>query len=134
MALLNRKQIVKRTQGYKTEVVPVPEWGGEVIVRELTADETTKIGVAAMDADGLDIGAPVVSLDQIAETMPKIVAWTVVDEDLNPILTVEDVKAMTASNMEVINMLGTKALELSGLTEELGDDEAEAEAEPDPNA
>ena len=130
MALLNRKQIVKRTQGYKTEVVSVPEWGGDVIVRELTADETTKIGVAAMDAEGLDIGAPVVSLDQIAETMPKIVAWTVVDEDLNPLLTVEDVKAMTASNMEVINRLGTKALELSGLTEEMD----EAEAEQDPNA
>jgi len=132
MALLNRKQIVKRTQGYKTEVVPVPEWGGEVIVRELSADETTKIGIAAMDADGVDIAAPVVALDQIVETLPKIVSWCVVDEDLKPILTLEDVKAMTASNMEVINMLGTKALELSGLTEEM--DEAEVDAEADPNA
>lgn len=129
MALLNRHNIVNKTQGYKTERVEVPEWGGEVIVRELTAQEVTKIGVAAAESVEGELTQAAIRLEQIADTMPQIVAWTVVDENLMPILTLSDVLAMTASNMNVINRLGTKALELSDLTEDLPDEVEE----PDPN-
>lgn len=127
MALLTRSKIVEQTQGYKTERILVPEWGGEVIVREMTAQEVTKIGVAAMDSQEGQLSKSNVSLEQIADTMPQIVAWTVVNEDLLPLLTLEDVQRMTSDYMEVIQMLGLKALELSDLTE---DDEGES----DPNA
>lgn len=126
MALLKRSKIVEKTQGYKTAEVEVPEWGepGDyVIVRELTAQEVTKIGVAAIESEGGEISKAAIRLEQVADVMPQIVAWTVVDENLVPMLTLADVLAMTSENMEVINRLGTKALELSDLTEEIPDED-----------
>lgn len=130
MAFLSRSKIIEKTHGYKTEVVHIPEWGGDVLVRELNSSEVTRIGASAIDATGttdMDLiqAQGIGNMELVAGMMPQIVAWTVCDENLNPILSVEDVRKMTAQNMEIIQMLGEKALELSGLLDEA--------SEPDPN-
>ena len=127
MKALTRAEIVKKTHGYQTEWVDIPEWGGKVLVRELTAEEVTKIGVAAIHTgEGLDPTVAAVRIEDIATVLPQVVSWTVVDEDLNSILSETDIKAMSGNSMEAIQTLAEKAFELSGLLE----DEDE---EPDPN-
>ena len=132
MAILSRDAIRKKTQGYKTQVVPIPSWGGEVIVRELTGEEVTQVGLAAVDEEG-NPQADGVTLSNILAAMPQIVAWTVVDEGLQPILTVEDVRAMTSEHLDVIQELAEIALELSDLTEATGEEDGQEDGEPDPN-
>lgn len=122
MAILNRAQIVEKTHGYRTELVPVPEWGGEVLVRELNSTEVTRIGASTIESHGTDLAKATIRMEEIADLMPQLVAWAVVDEELKPLLTLEDVRTMTAAHMETIQMLGLKALELSGLTEEVPDE------------
>ena len=128
MKQLNRKQIVEKTHGYKTEKVDIPEWDGFVYVRELTAPEVTKVGLSSVDPEEGVVSKTVIALEAMMDVIPQIVAWAVVDEDLNPVLSLEDVQGMTGENLPVIQMLGYKALELSGLTE---DTEEEEDGEPE---
>lgn len=124
MGLLSRKQIVEKSQGYAVERVPVPEWGGDVLVRELTVPEVTSIGIGAVDEKTGEIKTEAVGLDAIVEVLPQIVSWTVIDASNTPLLTLEDVKAMKGKDFPIVQRLALKALELTGLVEDI----------PDPNA
>ncbi len=60
MALLTKDQILK-ADDIRTEIVPVPEWGGEVKVRTLPCDELDEYELSLSersDADRRSIRAP----------------------------------------------------------------------------
>lgn len=133
---LTRAGIIEQTHGYRTAEMEIPEWGGTVLVRELTANQLTQLGIvsANLQADQIEAAQEdpelvKVNLDMsaIVDLFPLVVSWCVVDENMRPILTAEDVQGMTGSSVAPIQRIVAKAMELTGVS----DDEAE---EPDPNA
>lgn len=71
MPVLNRDQILAASD-LPTETVPVPEWGGEVIVRALTGAERDEYEMATHEA---------IRNKSSINMRARLVAMTLVDED-----------------------------------------------------
>lgn len=106
--MLNREQILQNVGGVRREQIDA--FGGKVLVRELSAELLMSVGVQAQEGMG-DASA-------MAAVFPQIVAACLVDEDMEPLLTIEDVARMPASAFDDIQAVALKALELSGLLAE----------------
>ena len=109
----------------KTETVDVPEWGGPILLRELSAAqvvEFVRMNRAQADTD------PGADMHRAAWTV--IACW--VDEAGDPILTEDDMAMLLATQpASLINRISVRAAVLSGmLPRELA---ADAKA-PDPVA
>lgn len=86
MALLSRKDILK-AQDLPTKDVEVPEWGGTVRVRSLTARDRDAIETALIDARQKDDGQPV-------NIRARYAAACIVDENGSPLFSVDDVEVL----------------------------------------
>ena len=109
---LTREQILA-AQGFKTEEVEA--WGGSVLVRGLSAVEVTDLGVGMMGEDGMDT-AKAITL------FPKIVAYALVDEGGNQLLSENDVRQLSGESVGVMQNIVNVAFRLSGLTAPKEDD------------
>ncbi|HUU97758.1 MAG TPA: hypothetical protein VM487_18640 [Phycisphaerae bacterium] len=108
--MLNRDQILQ-TQDLPVEVVPVPEWGGEVRVRTLTGAERDEWEVECTRrraGDRVDIRG----------VMARLVVRSAMDEEGRPLFTVADVDALNRKSARAIGRLFKVAQRLSGLTDE----------------
>lgn len=126
MAVLGREDILK-ADDLPTEIVNVPEWGGEVVVRGL--DGTSRDEFYAGQA--VQRGNRVVQ--DLTNATAKLVARCIVDpETREPMFTQSDVNALGRKSGAALNRVGDVAARLSGLTDEdmaeLGKDSA-----PTPN-
>jgi hypothetical protein len=113
MALLGREDILKANDR-PTETVPVPEWGGEVLVRgcdghgrdEYFASMTIlhRDGRQGMNSDN---------------ATAKLVARCIIDPDTSePMFSQQDVDALGRKSGAALDRVFTVAQRLSGLTEE----------------
>ena len=148
---LNRKQIVEHAHGFKTAPVDVPEWGGTVLVRDMSVPEVTEIGMRVLATSGSiskkeidELGAVdglmslKLDLAALSSLFPQIVAWCVVDETMQSLFTLKDIHTMNSRSTEPVQRIAQKALILSGLfqpsTGEDAEEEAEPEADPTPES
>ena len=126
---LSRKQIVS-TQGLLTTEVEVPEWGGKVLVRELTAIEATDFGLKAV-AGGAFIsrgGArDSLQISELVNMYPRIIAMCVVDDSLAPILSEDDIRALSARSVVPIQRIIEEVFLLSGLSDDEDEEDQEGE-------
>lgn len=106
--MLTREQILK-AQALKTKTINIPEWGGEISLRQMTSldrfaflDELEKIKETKEGRDK----------DLIASAL--FVVWTAVDEDGKRIFQDSDVEALTVSNPQVIQRLVSHCGALNG--------------------
>lgn len=107
--MLNREEILK-AKDLKTAVVAIPEWNGEVTVRELTANRAMALSQRVKEDD--------------KQSMILWVTASVIGEDGNTLFndTDEDRAILGQMSAAAIIRIGKKAIELSGL----GDAEVEA--------
>ena len=119
---LSRDDILQ-TQGIQTDEVEVPEWGGKILVRELSAAEVAKIGFGMAGKGG---GETEVDLAKLGEYVPQMIAWCVVDENLNSIFDLEDIMRLSAKSINPVQRIITKIMELSDLS-------SNEEGEPEKN-
>ncbi|GAA1065199.1 phage tail assembly chaperone [Streptomyces asiaticus] len=102
----------------KTEKVPVPEWGGEVIIRGLTGEELDNFQGSVRQfrpsLDGKGMEAVLVQDNMRAKLLVKCI----VDEAGERLFTDQDASALGAKNGSVIDRLYDVASALSGLSEE----------------
>ncbi len=111
MALLTREQILQ-AQDIKTESVPVPEWGGEVLVRGMTGQERDAYEATIVRLNGTN---PQMNL---VNARAKLVARTVVDEQGARLFSDEDVKALAQKSAAALQRVYDKATHLCGLTQQ----------------
>lgn len=101
----------------KTEKVPVPEWGGEVIIRGLTGEELDNFQGSVRQfrpsLDGKGMEAVLVQDNMRAKLLVKCI----VDEAGERLFTDQDASALGAKNGAVIDRLYDVASALSGLSE-----------------
>ena len=87
----------------------VPEWGGTILVRELTTAEVENFSLRTQDRSGQ------LNTARMAGLRAEIVTWCVVDEDGNQVFEKGDEKALQLKSHRVIDRVFNKTMELSGL-------------------
>jgi hypothetical protein len=93
----------------KTEDVPVPEWGGSVLVRELRGRERDEWEASLAVQRGRQM------VPDVANMRAKLVARTVVGEDGEPVFTQQDVNALGELSAAALDRVFEVASKLSGL-------------------
>lgn len=111
MALLSRETILQ-AQDLPMERVPVPEWGGEVIVRGLTAAERDQFEQSIVETRGKNTKV------NLRNIRAKLVVLCCVDEQGNRIFCDEDAEVLGRKSAVALNRVFEVAQRLSGLRPE----------------
>lgn len=105
---LGRDAILKAA-ALKTEDVPVPEWGGSVLVRELRGRERDEWeGSLTVQRGGQMV-------PDVANMRAKLAARCIVGDDLEPLFTQQDVAALGELSAAALDRVFNAASRLSGL-------------------
>jgi hypothetical protein len=106
MNILDKDQILA-AEDLKTEVVPIPEWGGDVIVSEMSAADSERWLMEAFDDEGKPTRrkAPTVQL----------AARCIVDESGQRVFSEEDIEALAKKSPKAIGKVFSAAVRLNGL-------------------
>lgn len=118
----------------KQERVEVPEWGGDVILRGLSAYDREWFELSIIEgepAEGAD-GKIARKFDTL-NARAKLLSRAIVDEDGNAIFDESQLIALGRKSNDVIGRLFRKAQALSGIGENAVD-KAEKNSDGDPNA
>ncbi len=108
--LLTRDAILGASD-IKSEEVRVPEWGGTVRVRGLTAAQRDQVEAQAVSRRGNNVDI------NMANIRARIVAFTIVGDDDKPIFTNADVKALGEKSARALDRVFEVATRLSGMGE-----------------
>jgi hypothetical protein len=107
---LGRDAILKAA-ALKTEDVPVPEWGGSVLVRELRGRERDEWEASLAVQRGKQM------VPDVANMRAKLAARVIVGEDGEPLFTQQDVAALGELSAAALDRVFEVASRLSGLGE-----------------
>jgi len=111
MTVLSRDQILQ-AHDLPTERVYVPEWGGEVIVRGLTAAERDAFEQSIVETRGKNTQV------NLRNIRAKLVALCCVDEEGSRIFQDEDAELLGRKSAVALNRVFEVAQQLSGLRPE----------------
>lgn len=101
MARLSRNDILT-VEDLKREEVPVPEWGGEVLVRTLTGSERDQFEAAHLKAPDRDVRA-------------RLAAATLCDEEGKPLFTPDDVAALGRKSAAALDRVFSVGMRINGI-------------------
>jgi len=116
----------------KQKVVDVPEWGGEVIIKEMSGADRAEYMASIIKFETNEKGEVVAEPDP-ANGDAKLLSYCLIDEDGNRLFTRDDIEALGAKNGEVLERLANEALNLNAIDKEAVDD-AKGESEPTQNS
>jgi len=109
MALLSRQQI-QDVEDKGFEDVPVPEWGGEVRLKRMTAHERERFELGAMKGKGK---SSEVNLKNFRE---RLLIATAIDEHGGKLFGREDVIWLSGKSAVAMGRVYDKAMEMNGLS------------------
>jgi hypothetical protein len=118
MARLTKAQI-EASDDLKVETVEVPEWGGEVVIRAWSVDDSDRF--AQLLQEGQETGF-------IKNFRANVAAMSIVDEAGDLMFTPEEVTKLGKKSPAAMNRVHLAALKLNGLQADAVEDE-EAESE-----
>ncbi len=102
--LLTRDAILA-ARDLKREEVDVPEWGGSILVREMSALEQ-------MCFEQTTVGVPITKWPP--DTMARVASWCIVDEAGVSLFGVDDIKALGQKSTEALGRVFAVVSRLSG--------------------
>lgn len=109
MALLNRTAILE-VKDIKTEILTVPEWGGDVIVKGLSGTERDSFEAECVQGKGKNQTVNLVNL------RARLVARSLVDENGQRLFEDRDVDLLGKKSAQALSRVFERAQVLSGLT------------------
>ncbi len=103
--MLKREEILSKTS-LKTEALNIPEWGGDVIVSEMSGAmrDGWEQAIREKDASG-----------RLVSPRAKLIAFTVVDDKGNRIFKDDDVEAIGKLSSETLEKICIASMRLNGL-------------------
>lgn len=124
MTALTRDEIIAAIAARKAEVEPieVPEWGGTVYARRLSAGDAEKTGLFKEDAE------------QTAEMTIGLIITCLTDEAGERIFSDEDVAHLTEADFPVVMRVFAEVAKVNGLAAEALDEAIAAFAAAQPSA
>lgn len=128
MALLNRNQILE-AKDIKTKVIPVPEWGGDIMIKQLSAKEYNDItmnmvNIKKMAAKQLSKKNGDENLEEaineLAIKNQKILLLikSIVDENMKPLFSEADMELLYQKNTNVIDKIIAEIEEFNSVSTE----------------
>jgi len=90
-----KKDEILNAQDLKTEVVHVPQWGGDVIVRELTTAQRNEVYKYIADNRESAVG----------RFQPMVVRMSVVGEDGHPVFSEDDEAALAGKSSKAMDIV-----------------------------
>lgn len=100
--MLSAEDILNK-QDYKTEIVDVPEWGGKVKIKSLSA---------------IDVDKLINNDDSMIIKAVNTVVSGCIDEAGNKLFTLDDVEKLCEKSQEPITNISHKILVITGLVKE----------------
>lgn len=107
------REAVLNCQDRVTEVVKVPEWGGEINVRSLNGAERD-----AFEGSRIAVDKKGTIQVRVENIRARLVALAACDDNGARIFTDEDVKALGFKNASALSRVYDVAARLSGITKE----------------
>lgn len=108
MAVLDRKKILEAND-LTSKTVPVPEWGGEVIIKMMTGTERDLFEDSLFEGRGKDRKSNYKNL------RAKLLSMCLVGEDGKRIFSDKDVDSLGNKSAKSLDKLYTLAAELNGI-------------------
>jgi hypothetical protein len=115
MSLLTRDEILQ-ADDLKRESVPVPEWGGAVMVRGLDGEERDAYEATIINQRGTDVKM------NLNNARAKLVQRSIVDADGVLLFDESDVKRLAKKSAAALQRVYDVAARLSGLSKQDLDD------------
>lgn len=109
MAVLSRDQIFSKPD-IETDEVDVPEWGGAVRIRSITAAQQKEIAKIQNNTARSET-------DRYARGRLQMVVFGCVDKEGSPLFTEDDFAALEERNPGVLNRLSDAIGRISGLSD-----------------
>lgn len=109
MAILTKEQILA-ADDLPRESVEVPEWGGEVLVRALTAGERDAFEAELTERRGKQIEV------NLRDVRAKLCSRAICDGDGKRLFTDQEVQTLAAKSASALTRVFEVAQRLSGLT------------------
>lgn len=103
---------VLNAEDFATAVVEVPEWGGSVRVRSLTADENEEVGFGLLTESGQMDPRKARGLNL------KLVLWCTIDERGLQLFEEKDLRKLRLKSARPIERIAERVRQISGLTSE----------------
>lgn len=113
--LLTRDQILG-TKDLQTETIPIPEWGGDVIVTELPSSDAATLHEFIHVGDGEE---RVIDNEYL---MAKLAARCLVDDQGTRLFCDDDYKLLARKHPRAVAVIGAAALKLNVLSSAAHDD------------
>ena len=112
MALLSRDQILGAND-LKTEQVPVPEWGGDVLVGTMTgtARDAYEQSIIEVDSQGK-------AKQNLQNIRAKLLAAVLVDENGNRLFSEKDINALGKKSSAALDRVFTVAQRINSVSDE----------------
>jgi len=107
---LSRSDILNATSRLKTETIELPEWGGSVVVRELTGAERDAWEASIITSDGAQ------SPETMRNVRAKLIVKTIIDDEGELLFTDDDIDRVGALSGSTLNKIFEVACRLSALT------------------
>lgn len=126
MGLVLTAQDILDANDVRTERIEVPEWGGDVIVRNLTGTERDSYEASMQVQRGNRFEPNPVG------ARARLVVRACIDEDGKRLFADNQADALSAKNADVLDRLWDRIAELSGITQKASAD-AEGNSEADPS-
>lgn len=108
MAILSKEQILAADDN-KTQVVEVPEWGGEVIIGTMSGYARDRFESSVMGRNG---GM------NMQNIRAKLVAATVIDEDGNLVFNEKDIASLGRKSCAALDRVFAAAQKLNAIADE----------------
>jgi hypothetical protein len=108
---LSREQILA-VQDLTIEEVYVPQWGGSVRIRSLTALQRGRLEVSTLERKGRDADQNLIML------RARMVALSIVDESGTRVFSERDVESLNDKSASALETVFKAAMRLSGLSKE----------------
>lgn len=108
--MLNKKAILD-AQDIKSELVTVPEWGGDVLVRGMTGSQRDEFEASIVEMRG---NTQMMHLQNIRA---KLCSMTLCDEDGRRMFDSDEVDELGAKSAQALQRIFEVAQRLSGLTQ-----------------
>ena len=111
MSVLKRDDILQ-ADDIKRELVPVPEWGGDVYVKGMTGAERDKFEGSLITMRGKD------KQMNMANIRAKLASMTICDEKGKRLFNENDVQALSQKSAAALQRVFAVAQKLSGISDE----------------
>lgn len=108
---LTREQILTVDDMIKEEV-PVPEWGGTVLVKRLSGEERDRYEDSLYKQEGKKYKLTVNNIKA------RLAAYSIIDENGNRIFTEADIAELGKKSAKALNRVADVCRKLSGFTDE----------------